>query len=75
MQPVPAQFVTGELDHLHRPQGSAYAAGYQVGNGMGTGLYFVTDYKDCSDVTRWCECVCECFIDAVISLCCMIHEH
>lgn len=30
MQTAPAPFVTGELDHLHRLQGSAYTAGSQV---------------------------------------------
>ncbi|XP_025998862.1 cAMP-specific 3',5'-cyclic phosphodiesterase 4D-like isoform X6 [Astatotilapia calliptera] len=31
MQPASAQFVTGELHHLHRLEGSAYTAGGQVG--------------------------------------------
>lgn len=35
MQPAPAQFVTGELAHLRRLQGSACTAGCQVGKGRG----------------------------------------
>lgn len=66
MQPAPVQFVSGELEHLHRLQGSAYTAGGQVWKGrVLEGTFFLQLVlqmaKNCSDMNRLCGVpFCEC---------------